>query len=171
MTFQVGEERQDVAVEYLEQGLEILIEGERLAVRIESLEDGRLHIDLAGRQLTLRPVWRGNELTLLWGGAAYRLRLLDPQIEAGQSDSAATRVLAPMPGRVAQVQVMPGQEVSRGDVLLVLEAMKMEHTLYAPKDGRIADVHFAVGEQVEEGVELVTFAEEASTEKDESGSH
>lgn len=171
MTFQVGEERQDVAVEYLEQGLEILIEGERLAVRIESLEDGRLHIDLAGRQLTLRPVWRGNELTLLWGGAAYRLRLLDPQIEAGQSDSAATRVLAPMPGRVAQVQVMPGQEVSRGDVLLVLEAMKMEHTLYAPKDGRIADVHFAVGEQVEEGVELVTFAEEASTEEDESGSH
>lgn len=76
-----------------------------------------------------------------------------------------------MPGRVAQVQVMPGQEVSRGDVLLVLEAMKMEHTLYAPKDGRIADVHFAVGEQVEEGVELVTFAEEASAEEDESGSH
>jgi 3-methylcrotonyl-CoA carboxylase alpha subunit len=63
-----------------------------------------------------------------------------------------------MPGRITQLTVEPGMNVRRGQPLLVLEAMKMEHTVSAPADGVVEAVRFAVGDQVEEGAELITFA-------------
>lgn len=66
--------------------------------------------------------------------------------------------LAPMPGSVVRVAVEPGQPVARGDVLIVLEAMKMEHAVRAAADGRVAEVHVAVGDQVETGRTLVVVA-------------
>jgi 3-methylcrotonyl-CoA carboxylase alpha subunit len=62
-----------------------------------------------------------------------------------------------MPGKVVQVLVEPGAAVAAGQPLLVLEAMKMEHTLSAPTDGTVAAVRYAAGDLVEEGVELVEF--------------
>ena len=56
-----------------------------------------------------------------------------------------------MPGTVLQVRVEPGQEVSAGDVLVVIEAMKMEHAITAPKDGVVLKVGFAVGDRVGPG--------------------
>jgi 3-methylcrotonyl-CoA carboxylase alpha subunit len=61
-----------------------------------------------------------------------------------------------MPGRVVAVHATPGARVKRGDVLLVLEAMKMEHAIAAPADGVVSRVHFAAGDLVDEGVELLT---------------
>ncbi|MEZ5924587.1 MAG: acetyl/propionyl/methylcrotonyl-CoA carboxylase subunit alpha [Hyphomicrobiaceae bacterium] len=71
--------------------------------------------------------------------------------EAGGGD----RVMAPLPGLVKAVHVAAGQSVAKGDPLLVLEAMKMQHTLMAPRDGRLAEVLIAAGEQVVEGTMLV----------------
>jgi 3-methylcrotonyl-CoA carboxylase alpha subunit len=65
------------------------------------------------------------------------------------------RVRAPMTGKVVAVPVAVGQQVARGDVLVVVEAMKMEQPLEAPMDGRVAEVRCAVGDQVDGGVELV----------------
>ena len=65
-----------------------------------------------------------------------------------------------MPGKVAAVLVEPGALVERGQPLLVLEAMKMEHTIRAPEAGRIAAVRYAAGEQVEDGALLVELAAE-----------
>ena len=109
------------------------------------------------RRFGLRPIWRGDDLTLFWGGKARRVTLVDPQAQTASSEGASARVMAPMPGRLVQVKVIEGQEVRRGETLLVLEAMKMEHALLAPTDGRIAAVHFKEGEQVEEGAELLSF--------------
>ena len=64
-------------------------------------------------------------------------------------------VAPPMPGRVVKLMVKPGAKVAKGEPLLILEAMKMEHTLTAPVDGVVADVHCAAGDQVVEGVELI----------------
>ncbi|PID37085.1 MAG: 3-methylcrotonyl-CoA carboxylase [Rhodobacterales bacterium] len=69
-------------------------------------------------------------------------------------------VEAPMPGQVKQVFVTAGQEVSEGDPMAVLEAMKMEHTLAAPRDGRVAEVMAAPGDQVEAGAALVALEED-----------
>ena len=67
----------------------------------------------------------------------------------------AGSLLAPMPGQVIAVDVVAGDWVEAGDALLVLEAMKMEHTIRAPRGGRVERVLFAAGERVEEGAPLV----------------
>ena len=64
-------------------------------------------------------------------------------------------VRAPMPGKVIEVKVKAGQEVRRGDPLVVLEAMKMEHTLAAPRDGKVAEVSATPGHQTTDGAILV----------------
>ncbi|MFN4225919.1 MAG: acetyl/propionyl/methylcrotonyl-CoA carboxylase subunit alpha [Hyphomonas sp.] len=69
-------------------------------------------------------------------------------------------VKAPMPGKVLSVLAQPGAQVARGDVLAVLEAMKMEHALAAPRDGIIQAVHAAAGQQVAEGDLLVALVDE-----------
>ena len=64
---------------------------------------------------------------------------------------------SPLPGKIIDLKVKAGDSVSKGQALLVLEAMKMEHTLAAPADGKIKSVRYAVGEQVSEGADLVEF--------------
>ena len=61
---------------------------------------------------------------------------------------------APMPAAVTQVAVEAGQAVSKGDVVVVLEAMKMQHTITAPSDGVVAELDVSVGQQVESGAVL-----------------
>jgi 3-methylcrotonyl-CoA carboxylase alpha subunit len=69
-----------------------------------------------------------------------------------------------MPGKVTKVAVEAGAEVDAGATLMVLEAMKMEHTIVAPAQGRVAEVRYGAGDQVEEGTELLVF--EAAAEKE-----
>ena len=65
--------------------------------------------------------------------------------------------VAPMPGKIVAVMVKPGDEVEKGAPLVILEAMKMEHTIAAPAHGVVKEVHYAAGEQVLEGAELIAF--------------
>ena len=65
-----------------------------------------------------------------------------------------------MPGRVIAQTAREGELVEKGAPLMVLEAMKMECTIYAPAAGRVASFHFAVGDQVTEGTELLHFDRE-----------
>lgn len=65
-------------------------------------------------------------------------------------------ISAPMPGTILSVNVTVGQAVKKGDVLCVLEAMKMENEIYAPRDGEVASVTATKGEAVESGKALVT---------------
>ena len=76
---------------------------------------------------------------------------------AGAAETARGKqeLTAPMPGRVTEVHVKPGVRVARGTPLLVLEAMKMEHTIAAPADGRVTEIHYDAGALVEEGAELL----------------
>lgn len=68
----------------------------------------------------------------------------------------AEKVNAPMPGKIVGVKVKAGNQVSKGDVLIILEAMKMENEICAPKDGVVATVNVAVGDTVEGGDVLVS---------------
>ena len=62
---------------------------------------------------------------------------------------------SPLHAQLVQWQVAPGDTVAAGDVLLILEAMKMEHTISAPADGQVAELLYAPGDQVAEGAELL----------------
>ena len=68
-----------------------------------------------------------------------------------------SRIVAPMPGTVTRILAEPGTDVPRGAPLIVIEAMKMEHTLRAPADGHLKALKCAVGDVVQEGAELADF--------------
>ena len=100
----------------------------------------------------------GETLVVFCDGRADRLELHDPVAEAAVQDAASGSLAAPMPGVVVDVAITSGQAVKRGDALIVLEAMKVEHTITAPADGTVEAIHFAKGDRVEEGVELLAFS-------------
>ncbi|MNR46271.1 Glutaconyl-CoA decarboxylase subunit gamma [compost metagenome] len=91
-------------------------------------------------------------------GRHTELAWLDPLGHAGEAESEGGKLTAPMPGKVIAVMVQPGSTVTRGTPLLVMEAMKMEHTISAPADGVVSEVLYGVGEQVAEGAQLLAFA-------------
>lgn len=72
---------------------------------------------------------------------------------AGQG---SVKVNAPMPGKILSVKASAGQAVKKGDVLLVLEAMKMENEIVAPQDGTVAGINVAAGDSVEAGAVLAS---------------
>ncbi|MCH2095652.1 MAG: acetyl/propionyl/methylcrotonyl-CoA carboxylase subunit alpha [Rhodobacteraceae bacterium] len=96
----------------------------------------------------------GRRVSVFWGNG-YHFDSPDPL--AVQDDHAGGDVIsAPMPGLVKLVSATAGADVMKGDALLVLEAMKMEHTLVAPRDGVVSEVLTAVGDQVTDGTVLLT---------------
>lgn len=83
----------------------------------------------------------------------------------GAKMAAKGSLIAPMPSKVVDVRVQVGQEVQEGDIVVVLEAMKTEHTLRAPKAGIVAKIAVEKGAMCAEGTELVQFEEEGKDEE------
>ena len=79
-----------------------------------------------------------------------------PKAAAPAGAQGAVKVNAPMPGKILKVNVNAGAAVKKGDLLLVLEAMKMENEICAPQDGTVATVECAAGDSVESGKVLVS---------------
>ena len=92
------------------------------------------------------------------GGIGFEI--VDELAVAAEAGAGGNLVEAPMPGLVKAVFVAAGQNVTAGERLAVLEAMKMEHTLTAPRDGEVAEVFAAPGAQVEAGAALIALVEE-----------
>jgi 3-methylcrotonyl-CoA carboxylase alpha subunit len=148
--FMDGEARHAVRVRFTDDGQRLLI-GAR-DYRIE--RDGPL-IRLDGRSFKARAVRDGSQWHVFCNGA-YRRLALKAELQAPEDAAAAGSLAAPMPGKVIQVMVEAGTRVKKGQPLLILEAMKMEHTITAPADGVVKLINFAAGEQVLEGAELIT---------------
>ena len=86
--------------------------------------------------------------------------LVDPLAHAGIEEAHGGHLTAPMSGTVVAVLVEPGNHVSKGAPLMILEAMKMEHTIAAPAAGLVTAVNFRVGDRVKEGADLVDIADD-----------
>ncbi|WP_288391099.1 acetyl/propionyl/methylcrotonyl-CoA carboxylase subunit alpha [uncultured Acinetobacter sp.] len=96
-------------------------------------------------------------ITLFNAGQSYKFSYLRQDYNQTDSQSEQGHLKAPMPGVITQLLVGANHTVKKNDVLLTLEAMKMEYTIRAPKDGVILDAYFQVGDQVKAGDELVDF--------------
>ncbi len=116
-----------------------------------------IELTLGRAAVTGTVVRRGERFDVFALGAMSPLVLKDPLRHAadGQAEQAGG-LTAPMPGKVIAVHVAVGDKVKRGQALLVMEAMKMEHTIAAPGEGTVKELLYGVGDQVGEGAALIT---------------
>ncbi len=132
------------------------------AMSLISLEDcahdgGNYSIKLGARAVRGAVRRDGDLLHVFTGGAHHQLTYNDPMAHAGETEAEGGRLTAPMPGKVVAVLATKGQEVKKGDALVIMEAMKMEHTIAAPHDGVVDDILYGVGDQVADGAPLLAF--------------
>jgi propionyl-CoA carboxylase alpha chain len=160
VAYTIGEETLEVAYAFRRGGLTAAVNGEPLAVRLGSAtpESVELEVDGVRRRYTVHHVPGWSFVDGPDGSAALAEvpRFADPDAVAH-----AGSLLAPMPGGVVRVLAAQGDPVTAGQALVVLEAMKMEHTVAAPVDGVVGEVRVGPGDQVETGQVLVVVEEEA----------
>jgi 3-methylcrotonyl-CoA carboxylase alpha subunit len=136
--------------------------GHSLTVRVtRDIASGSLAIDDGTSLRRVKVLAAGAMRQVISEGERVKLTLLDPYAAADETEEDGGHLHAPMSGTIVAVPVQPGDRVKKGAPLVVLEAMKMEHTITAPADGVVAAVHCAVGERVAEGVDLVAFTRAA----------
>jgi len=102
-----------------------------------------------------RLIENGSEIIVFGLGGPVSVSVVDPLDAAGSSNTQGNPFAAPMPGKITAVNVINGEQVEAGDVLVVLEAMKMEHSIRAARDGIIASVHVSLGDQIDEGMNVL----------------
>jgi len=146
--------------------LHLVSGGERQAVALErsaastwQLHGEQLGHDQGGMRRRHLAVRRGGTLFLRWDGEMHAVETFDPIAEAEASHSHQGGLGAPMNGSIVRVMVAPGQVVEAGTALVVLEAMKMEHSIRAPHAGTVKALFCQEGDMVSEGTVLVDLAE------------
>jgi geranyl-CoA carboxylase alpha subunit len=122
--------------------------------------DGQAEIE--GQEIPFRYAWSGATLWLHTPGGDFEFhcRRRAPLRSAASAAPSATLVRANINGRVVDIAVAPGEQLRKGQRLVVLEAMKMEHELLSPRDGKLESVDVGVGDQVSPGQVLVRFTDE-----------
>ena len=121
------------------------------------LDDGRLQVTTVdGSSHLARAAKVGDIWWVHLCGQTFKLERIEPGASANEEQGGLT---APMPGKVLEVMVEVGQEVTAGTTLMILEAMKMEHRLTAPFDGLVAELHATAGRQVADGTILAVVEE------------
>ncbi|CDX55801.1 Methylcrotonoyl-CoA carboxylase subunit alpha, mitochondrial [Mesorhizobium plurifarium] len=141
---------------------------ENILAKVSARSDGRFQVALEAphdavnthdlRTMPRAVRWPGH-VTVFEGAVSYTFTVPDPLAKADEAGAASGSLRAPMPGLVKLVRAATGDAVIKGQPLLILEAMKMEHTIAAPHDGVIAEIA-AEGAQVSDGTVLVRFVED-----------
>jgi propionyl-CoA carboxylase alpha chain len=129
-----------------------------VSARVHAKSDTALDVEIDGIRRTVRITMTPDHLFVQapQGTVAF---VLVPQFVAPGHELDAGGLHAPMPGTVLEVRVSVGDLVSKGDTLVVLEAMKMEHRIAAPHDGVVTEVLVSAGSQVENGASLLVLEE------------
>ncbi|MDR5654563.1 acetyl/propionyl/methylcrotonyl-CoA carboxylase subunit alpha [Ruixingdingia sedimenti] len=131
-------------------------DGRTVALAVEAAGGTAYRITIDGRRFRADLVADGGTVSVFAAGRSFTFALPDSLADAAEAQASGDTVVAPMPGLVRMAAARPGDAVSQGDVLFVLEAMKMEHALKAPRDGIVAEVFAAAGDQVQDGTLLLT---------------
>ena len=162
LSFQDAERTQDVVIEVVEGQLTLAVATHRATLEVVSQAMGSPYAQsvallMGNGQLAGTVVRQGSRIEVFVMGKCETLFLKDALASAGQAEAdRAGSLTAPMPGKIIAIEVQAGDKVKRGQALLVMEAMKMEHTIVAGVDGIVENIHFGVGEQVAEGAVLIS---------------
>ena len=162
LSFQDAESVQDVVIEIVEGQLTLAVATHRATLELVAQATGSPSAQsvtlLTGTgRLAGTVVRQGTRMDVFVMGKCETLFLKDALASAGQVEADhAGSLAAPMPGKIIAIEVQAGDKVKRGQALLVMEAMKMEHTIVAGVDGVVESIYFGVGEQVAEGAVLIS---------------
>ena len=132
--------------------------GHSVFIQGELLEAHLAKIECATSKKTYAYSSNAQGLTLYADGQSYKFAHIQPNFNTEDDASDANNLKAPMPGVITQVLVQNNSAVKKDDVLLTLEAMKIEYSIRAPHDGIVSAAYFQVGDQVKAGDELVEFS-------------
>ena len=160
LLFKVGDVAHAVTIEYARQGVTLVCAG--LSGRaIGSVNGRRVTLNWGEERISATVVITGVKCTVFMQGRRFDFDRSDPEAILSDADddvlAGAGHLHAPMSGKVLSLVAVPGVQVDKGAALLVMEAMKMEHTITAPAAGVVREFRFAAGDQVAEGAELVSF--------------
>jgi 3-methylcrotonyl-CoA carboxylase alpha subunit len=161
--YAAGEARHEVDVRRAGAGFRAVVRSggsEREVAATVAVRDARLVLVADGEEFTATVVADGEERHVFRAGDHCRLRLVDPLAHAGEEEAHGGHLTAPMAGTVVAVHVQPGTRVTKGMALMILEAMKMEHTIVAPSDGVVTAVNYRIGDRVKDGADLVDIGDE-----------
>ncbi|MGB4859554.1 MAG: acetyl/propionyl/methylcrotonyl-CoA carboxylase subunit alpha [Dokdonella sp.] len=151
-----GDADETLRVEYANDGYRIHLSNAVLHAR-GTLNGERLRAEIDGHAIRADVVLSGERLHLFTDEGQHRFDIHDPLAHAGDAAGHHGGLLAPMPGKIIALLAPVGEAVEQGAPLLVLEAMKMEHTVAAPSAGTVKSFLVAVGDQVADGAALVDF--------------
>ena len=158
LTFMDGGEEVEVIVHFEDRGFRLSLPTGSVSARGSLGPKGRLDASIDGLEVRATVVACGWERWIISQRRTHRLFRKNPYAGSAGAERASKHLIAPMPGKVSAVHVRAGDQVRAGQVLMILEAMKMEHAIRAASDGIVERLCFAEGQQVEEGAELLVFA-------------
>ena len=136
-------------------GYRVAVDGQQYLVEVKQLDNATLVLSVDGCAYRVEIARNGHQRFVAVGGEVYAFVPERPTSTHTVATMAAAEVTAPMPGKVLQVLVQPGDRVEVGDGLLVVEAMKMETRLVAEAAATVAEVRAAAGDMVQGGQVLV----------------
>ena len=163
LRYQVGKRKYVVEAERSGGALKLRLDGREAVVEVISEQEGQIRAIVDGQAVSAGLTFDGLDALVSLGGESYKLsKPPPPDVDGtgpGGADAPGASLTAPMPGTVVKVLVGEGDEVEEGQVLLVLEAMKMEQPVAAPHAGRIASLPYGEGTLVPGGAVLAEIEE------------
>ncbi len=133
------------------------IKDKTYAVNIHEKTGHSLSFTLNDSVQTMQIIAHQQQLWIICDGIEYALQTIEPLQATNVEHEQRGHLTAPMPGAIVAVHVKAGDKVQKDDCLIVMEAMKMEHSIYAPQAGVVREVFYAAGDRVDEGAELLAF--------------
>jgi propionyl-CoA carboxylase alpha chain len=164
MRYKVQSNNREFEIELNQQNdvIEVTCNQKSRKVRVEEIVGDRISAFVDDRPFDAEVVKMAQSYTVYYQGGVYAFLIDDRQVNAGDPPvlplGSDKEVCSPMYGIVLSVAVQPGQQVNKGDQLLVIEAMKMENEIRAPHDGEIKEVVVRVGQNVQPDQPLISFA-------------
>jgi biotin carboxyl carrier protein len=158
ITARVGDEVHEVQIERQDGNFAIEIDGENRLVNAHKLEGDFYSILSDGSSYEVSVEVAGDGYVVRHGASEQQVRFTDPSRQAREMSGAQEgpqTVESIMPGKVVRVLVKPGDTVTEGQGLVVVEAMKMENEIESPKDGKVTEVKVEPGQAVESGGALI----------------
>ncbi len=149
----------DLDVTYLRDGFSIELDGSSYEVKLLKQSQDEIHILLDDKKVSGRVIKMQHDFTIFCDGMVSYLHHFIPGADERDSGKIDGNVVTPMPGKLSKLLVDNGASVSQGQSLLVLEAMKMEHTIKAPADGVVAFAGISEGAQIADGQLLLRIGE------------